>query len=84
MNILPLYLNISIFMGNAQKEYMITLFGAFGFTSAPAAWASPALRLPLIRLTRLQKGVKGIHPLGCLPLWGKEGVTFVFFTSTKI
>jgi hypothetical protein len=22
-------------------------------------------------------GVKGMLPLGCLPLWGKEGVTFV-------
>jgi hypothetical protein len=22
-------------------------------------------------------GVKGKHPLGCLPLWGREGVTLV-------
>jgi hypothetical protein len=22
-----------------------------------------------------KKGVKGVHPLGCLPLWGREGVT---------
>jgi hypothetical protein len=22
-------------------------------------------------------GVKGAHPLGCLPLWGREGVTLV-------
>jgi hypothetical protein len=22
-------------------------------------------------------GVKGIHPLGCLPLWGREGVTLI-------
>jgi hypothetical protein len=22
-------------------------------------------------------GVKGIHPLGCLPLWGSEGVTLI-------
>jgi hypothetical protein len=31
----------------------------------------------------LPKGVKGIHPLGCLPLWGREGVTFVFFLSNE-
>jgi hypothetical protein len=23
------------------------------------------------------KGVKGAHPLGCLPLWGREGVTLI-------
>jgi hypothetical protein len=22
-----------------------------------------------------EKGVKGVHPLGCFPLWGREGVT---------
>ena len=22
-------------------------------------------------------GVKGMHPLDCLPLWGREGVTFL-------
>jgi len=22
-------------------------------------------------------GVKGIPPLGCLPLWGREGVTLI-------
>jgi hypothetical protein len=22
-------------------------------------------------------GVKGIHPLGCLPRWGSEGVTLI-------
>jgi hypothetical protein len=28
-------------------------------------------------------GVKGILPLGCLPLWGREGVTLTaFFRST--
>jgi hypothetical protein len=25
----------------------------------------------------LRRGVKGIHPLGCLPLWGSEEVTFI-------
>jgi hypothetical protein len=66
-------------MEKCSEKLNHNALGGFGFTSAPAAWASPTLRLPLIRLTRLQKGVKGIHPLGCLPLWGREGVTFVFF-----
>jgi hypothetical protein len=22
-------------------------------------------------------GVKGAHPLGCFPLWGREGVTLI-------
>jgi hypothetical protein len=25
------------------------------------------------------KGVKGFLPLGCLPLWGREGVTLIIF-----
>jgi hypothetical protein len=24
-----------------------------------------------------KKGVKGMFPLGCLPLWGREGVTLI-------
>jgi hypothetical protein len=33
----------------------------------------------------MQKGVKGIFPLGCLPLWGREGVTLIiFFKRMKI
>jgi len=27
---------------------------------------------------RIEKGVKGMLPLGCLPLWGSEGVTLMF------
>jgi hypothetical protein len=27
----------------------------------------------------MQKGVKGIFPLGCLPLWRREGVTIIAF-----
>jgi hypothetical protein len=26
---------------------------------------------------RRRKGVKGMFPLGCLPLWGREGVTLI-------
>ena len=25
------------------------------------------------------RGVKGMLPLGCLPLWGREGVTLIVF-----
>jgi len=28
-------------------------------------------------------GVKGAHPLGRLPLWGREGVTLVLFQSVS-
>ena len=28
---------------------------------------------------RNKEGVKGMHPLGCLPLWGREGVTLSLF-----
>jgi hypothetical protein len=28
---------------------------------------------------RRAEGVKGMHPLGCLPLWETEGVTLITF-----
>jgi len=28
-------------------------------------------------LRRMKKGVKGMFPLGCLPLWGREGVILI-------
>jgi len=27
---------------------------------------------------KFEKGVKGVLPLRCLPLWGREGVTIIF------
>jgi hypothetical protein len=43
------------------------------------------MRLLIRKLTRISQvngemwwGVKGMLPLGCLPLWGSEGVTLVF------
>jgi hypothetical protein len=27
----------------------------------------------------MRTGVKGMLPLGCLPLWGREGVTLIMF-----
>ena len=29
------------------------------------------------------KGVKGMLPLGCLPLWGREGVTLIVAIENK-
>jgi hypothetical protein len=40
-------------------------------------------RNSLERREKYKNGVKGIYPLGCLPLWGREGVTFVFFLSQQ-
>jgi hypothetical protein len=28
-------------------------------------------------------GVKGVLPLGCLPLWGREGVTIITYSNSK-
>jgi len=31
----------------------------------------------------MKRGVKGIHPLGCLPPWGREGVTLIASVKLK-
>jgi hypothetical protein len=31
----------------------------------------------------IPKGVKGMHPLGCLPHWGREGVTIINTEENK-
>jgi hypothetical protein len=36
-----------------------------------------AIILNLVENITLKKGVKGILPLGCLTLWGREGVTLI-------
>jgi hypothetical protein len=41
---------------------------------APVAWAFPHIAITSHKVNR---------PLGCLPLWGREGVTFVFFSQRK-
>lgn len=44
---------------------------------SPTARESPTLAITLIRLMKyLEQGVKGMLPSGCLPLWGRKGVTF--------
>jgi hypothetical protein len=35
----------------------------------------------IVEKTLNKKGVKGTLPLGCLPLWGREGVTLLFVTK---
>jgi len=37
-----------------------------------------------LKWERCRKGVKGIFPLGCLPLWGREGVTLIAFLKRMI
>jgi hypothetical protein len=32
---------------------------------------------------RSNEGVKGMLPLGCFPLWGREGVTLTSVTKEK-
>jgi hypothetical protein len=46
--------------------------------------STPPLRQPQVAIAsqkvdenHLEKGVKGMLPLGCLPHWGREGVTLV-------
>jgi hypothetical protein len=44
--------------------------------SAPAARVSPNIAIDLKKIDE-KPGVKGTLPLGCLPLWGREGVTLI-------
>ena len=62
---------------------MITLFGAFGFTSAPATWASPRIAITSHRVNQIVKGGQGDTPHMLPPPLGKEGVTFVFLHQRK-
>jgi hypothetical protein len=66
-------------MEKCSEKLNHNALGGFGFTSAPATWASPTLQLPLIRLTRLQKRVRGIHPWAASPFGEERGSPFVFF-----
>jgi hypothetical protein len=50
---------------------------------SPPLGLPPLLRLPLIGLTRLQKGGKGMLPACCLPLWGREGGTLMAAAENK-
>jgi len=50
-----------------EKNYIIPLLGVFSFTSASAAWIFPCIAITSHKVN-LQKGARGIHPQGCLPL----------------
>jgi hypothetical protein len=53
--------------------------------SAPAAWASPNSAIIIRRLMKNlnKRGGKGMLPLGCLPHWGREGVTLPAAAENK-
>jgi hypothetical protein len=67
---------ITFFCSGEIIEKTLTLPGAL-----PPPLGHPPYRDNLIRSTRISEmGVKGMHPLGCLPLGGREGVT-LFYTK---
>jgi len=77
MNILPLYLNISIFIGNPKEKQAIAPEGSFLHrASAPAAPASPNSAIIIRRLMKNlnKRGGKGMLPACCFPFRGREGV----------
>jgi hypothetical protein len=62
------------------KRNKQSLLGASAYrASAPPLMHPPKLRQPLRRLTKNSriKGVKGMLPLGCFSLWGREGVPLI-------
>ena len=62
-----------------EKNYIITLFGAFGFISAPAARASPHSAITSHKVNQIAAGGQGDTPIAVPPPPGERGVTFVFF-----
>ena len=41
------------------------------------------MALRMLMKTSEKRGVKGMLPLGCLPLWGREGVTLQVVAENK-
>src|SRR5665647_2305597 len=66
-----------------SEKLNLMLLGTFDLTSAPAAWASPPLRFPLIRLTRLQKGSRGYTPWAASDSAGERGSPSYFLHQRK-
>ena len=60
---------LGLFRGTAGKDFFRLLSAA----SSGPRWA----RILFKNFHFNWGGVKGTHPLGCLPLWGREGVTIV-------
>jgi hypothetical protein len=76
MNLLSLYLIITIFMGNPGEKQAVALWGSFLHrASAPATRASPNITITIRRLMKNpdKSGGKGMLPACCLPLWGERG-----------
>ena len=73
-----------VFLGSGEmleKNYIITLLGAFSFTCAPCTWASPHIAITSHKVNQIVEWGQGDTPLGLHPPLGREGVTFVFFLS---
>jgi hypothetical protein len=78
---LPFLRSVEILERNKQS-----LLGAPAHrASAPAARASPNIAIIIRRLMKNpdKRGGKGMLPLGCLPLWGREGVTLLAAAENK-
>jgi hypothetical protein len=56
-----------------EKNYIITLFWAFGFTSAPAAWESPHIAITSHTVNQIAKRGSGGYTPCAAPLREREG-----------
>jgi len=67
-----------------EKNYIITLFWAFGFISAPAARASPHRAITSHKVNQIAAGGQGDTPIAVPPPSGGErGHLRIFFKSVK-
>ena len=56
-----------------EKNQIIMLFGAFGFISAPAAWACPHIVITSHKDYQTVNGGQGYIPHGLPPTLGERG-----------
>ena len=67
-----------------EKNYIIPLLGAFRFTCAPGAWASPRIAITSHKVNQIVEWGHGDTPLGLHPPLGERGGHLrIFFKSTK-
>jgi hypothetical protein len=73
---LSLYLIFTIIMGNPGEKQDVALGGSLHIVPALATRASPIIAIALQKVDKNpeNEGVVGMPSLGCLPLWGREGV----------
>jgi hypothetical protein len=77
MNILPLYLNISIFIGNPQRNNQSLLGALCTLCFRPRLSGIPHIAITPEKVENnipKKEGVKGMLPTYCLPLWGERGL----------